>query len=198
MRNPQLTAGGPYHKNARVIYHPANAAREKSHERTRNWMYLILLILVLIAVLAGPARAAGNARDNFGIGVILGSPSGISLKIPQGAQSINVIAGWDIHNDDPPGPPCCNDYFYIGGDYVWYNYNLIHVSQGRLPLYYGPGIYAAFSKPRNVVGFRFPVGLEYQFATAPFDIFLELGPRVNIVPATDVDIFVGLGARFFF
>ena len=185
MKNPQFILN----ENPRKL-------REK---RARAWALILLLALALAAVLVAPARAQ-PASDRFGLGLVLGSPSGLSLKIPQGAQSVNVIVGYDF--DDGPPPPrdrgWGDDWLYVGADYVWYNYGLIRVERGRLPLYYGPGVYAAISEPRSAVGIRFAVGLEYQFAQAPFDIFLELGPRINVVPNTDGDIFVGLGGRFFF
>lgn len=179
-----------------ITLHGSPAARHRE-KRARAWVLVLLLALALALVLAAPARSA-PASERFGLGIVLGSPSGISLKIPQGAQSLNVIVGYDLDNDPPgPGPEWDDDYVYVGVDYVWYNYELIRVKQGRLPLYFGPGAYAAIAD-RTVVGVRFAVGLEYQFARAPFDIFLELGPRVNVVPDTDADVFAGLGARFFF
>jgi hypothetical protein len=162
----------------------------------------ILAVAALLAVLgilaaAVPARAA-DAATGTGIGIVLGEPSGFSLKLPHGANSINVILGYDL-DDGPDGPGCCDGdgHFYVGGDYVWYNYNLIRVSQGRFPLYYGPGAYVALWD-RTVAGLRGVVGLEYQFATAPFDIFLEIGPRINVIPNTHTSAFGGLGTRFFF
>jgi hypothetical protein len=45
---------------------------------------------------------------------------------------------------------------------------------------------------------RFVLGLEYQFATAPFDIFLEIAPGIRVIPNTSGYVSSGLGARFFF
>jgi len=42
------------------------------------------------------------------------------------------------------------------------------------------------------------IGLEYIFQDAPFDIFLELAPTMDIVPATGLWLQGGLGARFYF
>lgn len=163
---------------------------------------LILGIMVVgFALGAGVQISSGaDARSNFGLGFILGGPSGISAKIPSGSNSINLILGYDVNDGWGPGynRNCCNDgRLYLGGDYVWYNYNLIHVSEGRLPLYYGPGAWASIANTSSV-GIRVAVGLEYQFATAPFDIFLEIGPGIRIIPNTSGAITAGLGGRFFF
>jgi hypothetical protein len=154
--------------------------------------------------LAATAHAAPASDGRFGLGFVLGNPSGISMKIPAApANSINVIAGWDLNDGPGPGPDrdCCSS-FYVGADYAFYNYNLIRVQRGRMPLYYGPGLNASFyDAPGDDdvrVGFRFVVGLEYQFATAPFDIFLEIAPGINVIPDTDGFVSAGLGARFFF
>src|SRR5688572_20008891 len=104
---------------------------------------------ILTAVTLGAAALTANATpasEGFGIGVVLGSPSGISLKIPASpANSINVIAGWNLDGNDGrwDNDGCCSS-FYLGGDYIFYNYNLIRVNRGRLPLYYGPGLNASF------------------------------------------------------
>jgi hypothetical protein len=173
-----------------------------------------IIALFGLLVLGTGAAAAQNQQDHFGLGIILGGPSGLSLKIPSGrANSINVILGYNAHGGpgwgngwgngrcDGPGDDDCWDddgSFYLGADYVWYNYNLIRVTHGRLPLYYGPGLNATVWDDGSRVGFRIVVGLEYQFATAPFDIFFEVAPGVNLVPNTSGYVSAGIGTRFFF
>ena len=172
-----------------------------------------LIALFALSVLTIGLAAAQNQRDKFGLGIILGNPSGLSAKIPSGNNSINAILGYNAHGGpywgerDCPGPGPANCYddgsLYLGADYIFYNYNLIHVSQGRLPLYYGPGLNATFwnapaGRDDVRIGFRIAVGLEYQFASAPFDIFFEIAPGINLVPNTAGYVSAGLGTRFFF
>ena len=147
-------------------------------------------------------QTASATDTNLGLGLVLGTPSGISARIATGnSNSINVILGYDVNQNDNRyyRNNCCNDrgVLYMGADYVWYNYNLIHVSQGRLPLYYGPGVNVVISDYSSI-GIRGVVGLEYQFANAPFDLFLEIGPGVNIIPNTAVGVDAGFGGRYFF
>jgi hypothetical protein len=159
-------------------------------------------VFALLALTAPQKAQAANAATGTGIGIILGDPSGLSMKIPQGSRSINLILGYDLDGGccgPGPGPgPYGDGWLYFGGDYVWYNYNLFPVSPGRLPLYYGPGAYVAVGNDDPILGVRGVVGIEYQFATAPFDLFLEIGPRINVFPNTHADAFGGFGARFFF
>lgn len=170
-----------------------------------------IALLGLVALTTGLATAQ-NQRNSFGLGIVLGNPSGLSAKIPAGANSINAILGYNAYGgphwgyDCPgPGPNNCydNGSLYLGADYIFYNYNLIRVSKGRLPLYYGPGLNATFwDAPAGAdavrVGIRVAVGLEYQFASAPFDIFFEIAPGINVIPNTSGYVSAGLGTRFFF
>jgi hypothetical protein len=165
----------------------------------------------VLGLLAGNAVAAPAASSDFGLGFILGNPSGLSAKLPtSGINAFHFILaydqgggwgnrGWDDNygNCGPNNDNDCNGRLYFGGDYVWYNYNAIPVKQGRLPFYYGPGIWTSVSDNTGV-GIRFALGLEYQFATAPFDIFLEIAPGVRVIPNTSGYVSSGLGARFYF
>lgn len=154
--------------------------------------------MAFLGMTAGIAPAAAGAGNNFGLGFVLGNPSGLSAKIPSGpSNSVNLILGYDASNGLSNGDCCRDGRLYLGGDYVWYNYNLIHVSQGRLPLYYGPGVWASIAD-NSSAGIRFAVGLEYQFSNAPFDIFLEIGPGIRVAPNTSGYVSAGLGGRFFF
>jgi hypothetical protein len=82
-------------------------------------------------------------------------------------------------------------------DYLFHNFNLIKVEKGRLPVYYGIGASVVLASSVGA-GIRVPVGLEYIFANAPFDIFLEVVPMLAVVPSTSFGVNAGLGARYFF
>jgi hypothetical protein len=157
---------------------------------------------------AGGAGAATAAGSEFGLGFVLGNPSGLSAKVPAGGVNAFqfILAyeagggwgnrGWGNDGCGPNGNDC-NGQFYLGGDYVWYNYNAIPVSKGRLPFYYGPGVWTSAAN-KTGMGIRFALGLEYQFATAPFDLFLEIAPGIRVIPNTNGYVSSGLGGRFFF
>jgi len=48
------------------------------------------------------------------------------------------------------------------------------------------------------VGVRIPVGINYIFAKAPLDIFLEIVPMLELVPRTEFNLNGGIGIRYFF
>ncbi len=146
-----------------------------------------LICMITLSIATG---MTWSMESNIGMGFVLGNPSGLSVKIsPSEMNSFNLVIGYDLYRRD--------ESVYLSGDYVWYNYNVISVSKGKMPIYYGPGIRTALSQ-NSSLGVRGVLGVEYQFADAPFDAFLEVGPGINIVPNTHPDVSVGLGARYFF
>jgi hypothetical protein len=164
--------------------------------------------IALLGMMAGSSAGAPAAGSDFGLGFVLGNPSGLSAKLPAGSVNAfhRILAynqhdgwgnrGWDDRNCGPDNNGC-DGRLYLGGDYVWYNYNAIAVSKGRLPFYYGPGVWTSVANDAGV-GIRFALGLEYQFATAPFDIFLEIAPGIRVIPNTNGYVSSGLGGRFYF
>ena len=150
---------------------------------------------VLLAGLAwGSVFGAASqpaAFENIGVGLLFGFPSsGISVKLPMSpSTSLNGLLGYDLQHTD----------LYTRFEYVWYQYDLIPVPKGRLPLYYGPGVHASTGSHSNGgVGVHGVVGIEYQLPSDPLDFFFEVAPGINILPNTNPAISVGLGGRFFF
>ncbi len=149
-------------------------------------MKKIFLIITVVGILGGSIYPQGKG---FGLGIILGEPTGLSAKLWTGSENaFDFAAAWSFKGDGN---------LLLQVDYVWHSFNLINVSSGRLPLYYGIGGRAILSDD-PVVGVRIPVGLDYQFADAPIDIFLELAPILDLVPETDFDLGGGIGVRFWF
>jgi len=125
----------------------------------------------------------------FGLGIVLGEPTGLSAKLWTGSSNaFDFAAAWSFKGDG---------HLLLQADYVWHSFDLIRVSSGRLPLYYGIGGRVIFADD-PLVGVRIPVGLNYQFATAPIDIFVEIVPILDLIPSTDFDLGGGLGVRFWF
>lgn len=158
-----------------------------------------------LALWASAPASAAPAETGTGIGFVLGTPTGFNLKLPQGrAHALQFTLGYDLDGGPHWAGPGDDggSHFYLGGDYLWYNYEVFRVEQGRLPLYYGPGVWASLhnhgSDSHARAGIRGVIGIAYQFANAPFDVFLELGPGISVVPDTHGHGFGGLGGRFYF
>ena len=98
-----------------------------------------------------------------------------------------------------------NYTFHIHADYLLHKFNLIKVEKGSLPLYYGIGGRIKIrdddrnvNNDDDVIGVRFPVGLDYIFEGAPFDLFVEIVPVLDLAPDTDLDFNGAIGFRYWF
>ena len=93
------------------------------------------LILVSIVVLFSLSMFAQD--KGLGLGLIFGEPTGLSAKIWTSERTaLDAAVAWSFSD---PG------WFHIQADFLIHNYDIISVSQGKLPLYYGVGAYTAFS-----------------------------------------------------
>ena len=143
-----------------------------------------VLILSLIITTGLAAQNSG-----LGIGIILGEPTGLGFKYWTGASSaFDGAVAWSFGKVDA---------LHLHGDMLFHNPDLIKVSQGALPVYYGIGARIKLEE-KSKIGIRIPVGLSYQFAKAPFDIFLEIVPLLELAPATDFDLNFAIGVRYYF
>ncbi len=154
-----------------------------------------LLFLTVLAITVAAWGSPIQPGRNFGLGLVAGDPTGLSLKYWKG--STNAIQGslaWSFLK---------NGYLRANADYLWHDYDLITVEKGSLPLYYGPGVTLWAGRVRDDhgganIGVRGVCGLEYIFKGAPFDLFLELAPTLDLAPATGLWLQGGLGARYYF
>lgn len=154
----------------------------------RRISLIVLATLCCCVVLhTRPATAA----DRVGLGIIVGEPTGVSLKIGRtGRNAIDFGFAWSLQDD--------ND-LHIHGDWLYHDFDLISVERGSLPLYFGIGGRVKFRENRDDdIGVRFPVGLSYIFESSPFDVFLEVVPVLDLAPDTEFDFNAALGGRFFF
>jgi hypothetical protein len=153
-------------------------------------MKRILTLLIFIG-LGSPACIL--AKDsNFGLGVIVGEPTGISAKLWMSRRTaVDGAVAWSFEK---------HAGVHLHGDFLVHDYSLIKVSKGRLPLYYGIGgrIKTWEDERDDNVGVRIPVGLEYLFDTAPFDLFVEVVPILDLAPETELNLNAALGARYYF
>ena len=147
-----------------------------------------ILCLIFISIILFQLNI--NAQDkNFGLGIILGEPTGISAKLwTSSDNAFDFGTAWSFKG---------NGHLLLQADYVWHIFRLISVSSGRLPFYVGVGGRVIFSDDATI-GVRVPLGLDYMFSNAPVDIFLELVPILDLTPSTDFDFGAGIGARYWF
>jgi hypothetical protein len=145
---------------------------------------------LLLFVLAILLQMNGNAQERgFGLGIILGEPTGVSGKLwTSGQNAFDFAAAWSFQGDGN---------LLLQADYVWHIFRLIPVPDGKLPFYVGVGGEVILAND-PVIGVRVPLGLDYMFNNAPVDIFVELVPILRLAPSTDFDFAGGIGARYWF
>ncbi len=147
-----------------------------------------------VAVLAASAgmAAAQSQTKKVGLGFIVGEPTGIDLKINlTQIHALEFAVAWSLSDD--------ND-LHLQGDYLWHKYDLIKMDNAdKMPLFFGIGARVELRENvDDVVGIRFPVGLDYIFTNYPFDVFVEIVPILDVAPDTDFDLEGAIGARFWF
>jgi hypothetical protein len=164
----------------------------KKYLRRNEMNYKMAILGLFIAVASVNART----HDDFGIGVIIGEPTGLSLKYWLDKEhAVDGAAAWSYSE---------NDSFQLHSDYLIHNYDWLEDDQ--LPVYYGVGARLKFKdddgRGRNrkhaIFGIRAPVGVTYLFDDEPVDLFFELVPVLDLSPEVELDINAALGLRFYF
>ncbi|MFH5831401.1 hypothetical protein ACG2F4_00830 [Halalkalibaculum sp. DA3122] len=150
----------------------------------------LLTVSILCLLFSAHSAVAQNQDGKLGVGLMVGEPTGISLKYWQSQQ--NAIDGglaWSLGQYDA---------VHLHADYLWHNYSVFdEVEEGQLPLFYGIGGRLIFTENDAVLGVRVPVGINYLFEESPVGLFLELAPTINLAPSTDFDIGGALGVRIY-
>ena len=146
------------------------------------------------SLLVGPLHGAelGSSPDSgFGAGLMIGEPTGVSLKYWLAEESaIDGGFGWSLADDHD---------FQVHVSYLYHLFNVIPLEQNRLPLYFGGGLRYKFRDRRDdLFGFRSVVGVAYLFDDLPVDIFAQVGPILDVTPDAKVRFGGSIGARFWF
>lgn len=170
------------------------------------------LALVMIAVLGSPALAqevgtkelgAGEGprsaeKGTFGIGLILGEPTGISAKLYlQDDQAIQGAVGFALIGGG----------VHVHADYVFHPLILQTRDTFVLPVYVGPGArLIQYTDGRDdsyfAIGVRGVAGLLFDFNEIPLDAFVEVGAVFEYGFQDDEGFGLALnaaaGARYYF
>ncbi|MBP6628110.1 MAG: hypothetical protein KBG28_11650 [Kofleriaceae bacterium] len=170
-----------------------------------------LLVLACVATSApSPAdarpRPAGRtsrfqANKTFGLGIMLGAPSGLSGKyflsasnaLDFGVGAMRYYRG--------------RDGLHLHLDYLWHPLSLASARPFELPLYFGLGGRVFDFDDDNdfngtALGLRAPIGIAFDFNNVPLDIFFELAMVIDFfidyTDDVDVDLNGAIGLRYYF
>jgi hypothetical protein len=130
-------------------------------------------------------------QKDFGLGVILGEPTGISAQFwLSPGTALDVGLGYSFTSS--------NSVFDLYADYVFHNSDMIHSAENFV-VYYGPGARLKIKEDtESRLGVRGVIGILWIPRGTSFDLFLEIAPILDIIPATKFDFSGGIGGRYFF
>ena len=153
-----------------------------------------IILAIIIAQTAFPQGGEPEEYRGFGIGIILGEPTGFNAKLvlnPLAAFDLGV--GWSFAD-----PQHMGFNFFVYGDYLFHFFGLAAVPSGSLGFYCGIGGLANIRGDGVLASIRIPLGLTYLIANVPLDVFVEIVPSMEVYPETIFRGFGGIGIRYWF
>lgn len=163
---------------------------------------IIFSVFILFSASAAARQVGGRETGKriFGAGLILGEPTGGTLKLFMGdIMAMQFSNGILFFN---------RDSIFAALDFVWHP-SIIHESKHGILLWYigvGPGfgIQGPWHHPHDdwdadfAFWVRVPGGACYFFQKVPVEVFAELAPASRFYPFWDFDFFLNTGARYYF
>lgn len=148
-------------------------------------------IFFILSIVLFLFTANSYSQDkSFGLGVIIGEPTGISAKY--WLNNTNAF-DWGLGSSF-----AANSRIHLHVDYLWHMYDVLQSTE-KFVLYYGPGVRVKTRKyGDSSFGIRGVAGVAWFVKTAPIDVFVEVVPVLNLVPDVDMSVNAGVGARYFF
>jgi hypothetical protein len=154
----------------------------------------ILAMISLLLMTAAVGHAA-TANEDFGLGVILGDPTGLSAKMK--LDQAHAIDGALAYSSGK------HHGAQIHADYLWDRARSWETTQGPLYMYYGLGgrlitYNDSDDKSQISLGPRGSLGVSFNFFNPNIEVFGEGAIILEIAPSIAADLDVGIGARIRF
>lgn len=151
-----------------------------------NKIILVSLVFILLTFINSSAQ-----DKNFGAGIVLGEPTGLSGKYwISEDNAFDAALAYSFLED--------NKSFSFHADYLYHLYGVID-RYYKMPLYYGFGVrFRVRENKDNSFGVRGVMGLLVYLKEAPVDVFFEAAPVFRLLPDTNIDFDIAIGARYFF
>lgn len=149
---------------------------------------LMLLNSLLFLMLTSVLSAQSN---EFGLGLIIGEPTGISGKYwLEENRAVDFAVGFTTFGD--------KNRLSVHADYL-YHLNGIIPSNDDIPFYYGFGIrLRTHSSENGSFGVRGVSGLIVNLQKVPVELFFEIAPVFQLLPETKLKLDAAIGARYYF
>jgi len=157
------------------------------------------MIIACLTLLIGESR---GQQYSFGLGLIIGEPTGFSAKLWTSQNSaFDLGVGWSIGGDRIG----TYDGQYDGGSRIHFHFDyLLHLfnavgSTEEFPIYYGiGGRFNTGGGYYNSLAVRLVVGLAWMPSETPIDMFIEFVPSLQLTSKPGFAIDSAIGARYYF
>lgn len=159
-----------------------------------------LLTVGLAGADASADEGGGSDKGVFGLGLIVGEPTGVSGK---------YYLGNDTAIDFALGAAFLGRGVQVHSDFLWHPWVLDQQESFALPIYLGAGVRVLRhnaggddDEDHVRIGLRVPVGILFDFTKIPIDVFAEIAGVLDYRTAGDksfgFDFNGGAGVRYYF
>jgi hypothetical protein len=173
----------------------------------------VVLAAAPVASEARRSRAAFATDKEFGLGVMLGAPSGLSGKYYLGGSPVALAFGAGVFHEFRH-----REGTHLHVDVLWHPVVLATADSFVLPLYFGVGgrildhddyvWHDDRYEDHTHVGIRAPLGIAFDFTNVPLDVFFELVLVADVIYLDDdedfdedhdtLDFNGAIGVRYYF
>jgi hypothetical protein len=157
-------------------------------------MRSFLLFGICVALCTGRAAAAESLSHDprtsgWGVGVLVGEPTGLSFKQwLERSMAVDAGVAWSFRR---------HGFFHLHMDAL-FHIREAEKGEDRVLVYLGPGARLAAGSGEVQLGLRIAGGIAFLPRDAPIDLFAELAPTLNLIPATEIILNGGIGIRYYF
>ncbi len=154
------------------------------------------IFTLILFFMTGVSAHATPIEGTLGAGIIVGEPTGLSAKsYVTETQAFDAALSYSLRTDS----------IWLHGDYLYHSEKLSKdVEGGRWVPYGGLGGLLYFSNQdkkqssRALLAARAPAGLLFYPTDSSIEFFAEIALVVGVLPATEVSVSGGIGARYLF
>lgn len=152
------------------------------HPLLEELMKKVVFLTVLLALLIFPLAAADQNGKDFGVGLYLGQPLGITVKYDL-SNELSVAGGLGF---------TAAHHVFAGVQYKFVDFS---IEKLEFHAYAGGNVYFGFGNDFTF-GIDLPVGVSYYLDDPTLEFFLEIGPTLKFAPEVKASVVAGLGARY--
>jgi len=138
-------------------------------------------------LLAFTSSLQAKDRNGFGIGPVIGEPTGLNAQFFWDQSSaVDVGAAWSW-----------DEWLLLSADFQMYDFFMDMPREWKW--FYGGGVYMTLANDThkdNSFGVRVPLGMRYHFPYSIVDVWGEVDPGVELAPETKFAFQGGIGLTF--